>query len=186
MPKDGNLQELDARRFRANIISKLPPYVTHIRGGETNGEPFSSHRGACVRRRFVEGNPRQAFVSLFRPGGVHLPRVVPNRAVRETILMIFSLSISFFFLFFKLAETVGRCKMPNVHQSTGERHPAEPDRSLREHRSVDEGAPGSGCLGMQLTPLFANTERPEDLATVLEVGMSIDVLERGAHRYIRI
>ncbi|KAI0388768.1 hypothetical protein F5Y17DRAFT_451656 [Xylariaceae sp. FL0594] len=47
-----------------------------------------------------------------------------------------------------------RCKMPNVHPVTGERHAREPDRSLRALRAVDAGAPNMGCLGMQLTPLF--------------------------------
>ncbi len=62
----------------------------------------------------------------------------------------------------------------------------EPDKSLRTHRDVDEGAPKSGCLGMQLTPLFDKTDRPEDMELTLDLGMSIEVLERGAHRYVPI
>lgn len=80
------------------------------------------------------------------------------------------------------------CKLPNVNPSTGAPHPVEPDRYLRKHRNVDEGAPRLGCLGMMLTPIFA--PRPADavgdppLESWLEVGMEIDVLRRGEHVYI--
>ena len=74
--------------------------------------------------------------------------------------------------------------MPNVDQDTGLRHPAKPDRSLRQHRDADKGAPKKGCLGMQLTPLFDAPGLPEAMESWLEVGMSIDVLDRGDHFYI--
>ena len=77
------------------------------------------------------------------------------------------------------------CKLPNVDPDTGFRHPVEPDKSLRKHREVDEGAKLMGCLGMQLTPLFSKTDSPEDLESWVEVGMTVDVLERGSHVYIR-
>lgn len=73
-----------------------------------------------------------------------------------------------------------RCKLPNVNPDTGVRHAAEPDRTLRRERAIDEGAPGKGCLGMQMTPLFEDLEGQQ---TYLEVGMPIEVLERGAHLY---
>lgn len=73
-----------------------------------------------------------------------------------------------------------RCKLPNVDPDTGARHAAEPDRTLRRDRAIDDGAPGKGCLGMQMTPLFEGAGGRE---TYLEVGMSIEVLERGPHRY---
>lgn len=76
------------------------------------------------------------------------------------------------------------CKLPNVDQDTGHRHPVEPDRALRKHRDVDEGAKLKGCLGMQVTPLFPNTSSPENLESWVEVGMSVEVLERGDHKYI--
>lgn len=76
--------------------------------------------------------------------------------------------------------------MPNVDQDTGHRHQVEPDRSLRKYREVDEGAKHMGCLGMQLTPLFPKTRTPEDLESWVEVGMSVEVLERGQHVYKRI
>ncbi|KAK3906292.1 molybdenum cofactor sulfurase [Staphylotrichum tortipilum] len=79
-----------------------------------------------------------------------------------------------------------RCKLPNVDQGTGHRHQVEPDRSLRKHREVDEGAKHMGCLGMQLTPLFPKTHSPEDLESWVEVGMSVEVLERGHHVYKKI
>ncbi|KAK4237298.1 hypothetical protein C8A03DRAFT_44832 [Achaetomium macrosporum] len=78
-----------------------------------------------------------------------------------------------------------RCKMPNVDQDTGYRHPVEPDRSLRKYRDVDEGAKNMGCLGMQLTPLYSKTTSPEDLESWVELGMSVEVLDRGSHLYIR-
>ncbi|AEO66876.1 uncharacterized protein THITE_2115383 [Thermothielavioides terrestris NRRL 8126] len=78
-----------------------------------------------------------------------------------------------------------RCKMPNVDQDTGHRHPVEPDKSLRKFRDVDEGAKHMGCLGMQLTPLYPRTASPDDLESWVEVGMSVEVLERGNHVYIR-
>lgn len=77
------------------------------------------------------------------------------------------------------------CKLPNVDPDNGYRHPVEPDRSLRKHREVDEGAKLMGCMGMQLTPLFSKTDSPEDLESWVEVGMSVGVLERGHHVYIR-
>ncbi|KAK3307048.1 uncharacterized protein B0T15DRAFT_553400 [Chaetomium strumarium] len=78
-----------------------------------------------------------------------------------------------------------RCKMPNVDQDTGYRHPVEPDRSLRKYRDVDEGATSMGCLGMQLTPLYSKTSSEEGLESWVEVGMSVEVLDRGSHVYIR-
>lgn len=45
-----------------------------------------------------------------------------------------------------------RCKLPNVDPDTGERHKGEPDKILRAEREIDKGAPGTGCLGMQMVP----------------------------------
>ncbi|KAK4251515.1 hypothetical protein C7999DRAFT_37557 [Corynascus novoguineensis] len=78
-----------------------------------------------------------------------------------------------------------RCKLPNVDQDTGYRHPVQPDKALRRFRDVDKGAKNMGCLGMQATPLFPRTNKPEDMESWVEVGMSIEVLERGNHVYIR-
>ncbi|KAM0261652.1 hypothetical protein ACHAQJ_002103 [Trichoderma viride] len=75
-----------------------------------------------------------------------------------------------------------RCKLPNVDPATGIRHKVEPDNSLRKYREIDEGAPGKGCFGMQLCPIFSKTEEPEDMELSLEVGMEIKVLERGQHK----
>ncbi|CCC06848.1 hypothetical protein SMACR_00875 [Sordaria macrospora] len=88
-----------------------------------------------------------------------------------------------------------RCKMPNVDQDTGFRHPSEPDRSLRKYRDVDPGIKGVGCLGMQLTPLFndptaehAGSPNADDIVmdNWVEVGMDVEVLSRGPHRYARM
>ncbi|PTB45427.1 hypothetical protein M441DRAFT_54487 [Trichoderma asperellum CBS 433.97] len=74
-----------------------------------------------------------------------------------------------------------RCKLPNVDPATGIRHKVEPDNSLRKYREIDGGAPGKGCFGMQLCPIFSSTDKPEDMELSLEVGMEIKVLERGQH-----
>ena len=75
-----------------------------------------------------------------------------------------------------------------MNPNTGVRHPVEPDRYLRKHRNVDEGAPNLGCLGMMLTPIFSSSDGVVGDSTVmeswLEVGMEIDVLQRGHHVYI--
>ncbi|SPN99657.1 related to MOSC domain protein [Cephalotrichum gorgonifer] len=76
-----------------------------------------------------------------------------------------------------------RCKLPNVNPDTAIRHPVEPDRYLRKHRNVDEGAPLHGCLGMMLTPIFPPADNLVALESWLEVGMEIDVTERGKHVY---
>ncbi|KAI0432552.1 hypothetical protein F5Y09DRAFT_339611 [Xylaria sp. FL1042] len=95
-----------------------------------------------------------------------------------------------------------RCKMPNVDPFTGDRHPREPDRSLRALRDVDKGAPLNGCLGMQLTPLFEVDENPNSHSAAgsgllgdddpddgrsawVAVGMTVEVEERGEHLYIK-
>ncbi|KAK7750367.1 hypothetical protein SLS62_007666 [Diatrype stigma] len=84
-----------------------------------------------------------------------------------------------------------RCKMPNVNQTTGLRHPVEPDKSLRTLRAVDEGAPRMGCLGMQLTPLFGSSGAggeevdEEERTSWVGVGMEVVVEERGEHVYIK-
>jgi hypothetical protein len=74
-----------------------------------------------------------------------------------------------------------------VDQDSGHRHPVEPDKALRKFRDIDEGAPRMGCLGMQLTPLFdtSSDTDPDDLESWIEEGMTVEVLERGSHKYIK-
>jgi uncharacterized protein YcbX len=73
-----------------------------------------------------------------------------------------------------------RCKLPNVDQDTGERHPSEPDKTLRTFRAVDPGAgPNSGCLGMQLVPIIDGRENQ------MKVGEEVIALEHGEHYYIK-
>lgn len=69
-----------------------------------------------------------------------------------------------------------RCKLPNVDPISGERHPSEPDRTLRKFRNVDAGGPQYGFFGMQMVP--ASVEGS------IRVGDAIEVLETGNHRYI--
>lgn len=66
-------------------------------------------------------------------------------------------------------------QLPNVDPDTAVRHPAEPDKTLKSFRCIDEGDPKNACLGMQMVP--AGQER-----CTIGVGDSIEVLERGAHR----
>ncbi|EFQ27776.1 MOSC domain-containing protein [Colletotrichum graminicola] len=135
VPKDKDLQHLDVRRFRSNIIvSGAPAY---------DEESWKSVK-------FAQGASNVTTPSKFQ---------VSCRTVR--------------------------CKMPNVDQVTGVCHGVEPDRSLRKLREVDEGAPRMGCLGMQMVPLFEGTDRVEYMQAWLEVGMAVDVLERGEHVYIK-
>ncbi|KAI1824196.1 MOSC domain-containing protein [Xylaria intraflava] len=99
---------------------------------------------------------------------------------------------------FHVSCRTARCKMPNVDPDTGDRHPREPDRSLRSLRIVDRGAPKWGCLGMQLTPLFEADNNPSTVnnnvgstfpadhrpSVWIAVGMTIDVEQTGEHVYI--
>ncbi|KAH7111985.1 hypothetical protein EDB81DRAFT_828315 [Dactylonectria macrodidyma] len=77
-----------------------------------------------------------------------------------------------------------RCKQPNVNQITGAKHLVEPFKAMRTHRRVDEGAPLKGCMGMEMTPLFSQTDIPANMERILVVGMTLEVIERGSHWYI--
>ncbi|KAH8748106.1 hypothetical protein F5883DRAFT_240722 [Diaporthe sp. PMI_573] len=77
-----------------------------------------------------------------------------------------------------------RCKQPNVNQMTGVKHMVEPFKAMRTHRQVDEGAPLKGCMGMEMTPLFSQTDIPTNMECILVVGTTVEVIERGSHRYI--
>ncbi|ORY63245.1 MOSC domain-containing protein [Pseudomassariella vexata] len=85
---------------------------------------------------------------------------------------------------FQISCRTVRCKLPNVDPVTGIRHPIEPDKSLRKLRSVDEGAPFKGCLGMQATPLFEEGASEEEMEGWIGVGMTIEVEQRGEHVYV--
>lgn len=71
-----------------------------------------------------------------------------------------------------------RCRLPNVDPDTAIRHPTEPDKTLKATRRIDEGDPLNACLGLQLVPASSARMR-------IAVGDSVEVLERGAHRYIK-
>ena len=70
-----------------------------------------------------------------------------------------------------------RCKVPNVDPSTGERHKEQPYRTLITQRQIDKGAPGLGCLGMNMVPFLEEGE--------IQVGDVVTVLETGVHTYIK-
>jgi uncharacterized protein YcbX len=71
-----------------------------------------------------------------------------------------------------------RCKLPNVDPDSSERHPAEPDKTLKSFRCIDDGDPNNACLGLMLVPL-------KDKGVTVRVGQGIEVLERGEHHYIK-
>ncbi|KAJ5483756.1 hypothetical protein N7530_003002 [Penicillium desertorum] len=71
-----------------------------------------------------------------------------------------------------------RCRLPNVDPLSGDRHKAEPDRTLKSYRRIDDGDRTNACLGMQLVP--AKEE------FVLRVGASVEVLETGEHQYVKM
>lgn len=71
-----------------------------------------------------------------------------------------------------------RCRLPNVDPLSGDRHKAEPDRTLKLYRRIDDGDRTNACLGMQLVP--AKEE------FVVQVGDPVEVLETGAHQYIKM
>ncbi len=57
-----------------------------------------------------------------------------------------------------LACRTARCLLPNVNPDTAVKHPAEPDRTMKSFRCIDEGAgPKLACLGMQVVPGFQST-----------------------------
>jgi uncharacterized protein YcbX len=80
-------------------------------------------------------------------------------------------------VFYCACHTV-RCRLPNVDPDTGERHPVEPDKTLKSFRCIDEGDPLNACLGMQLVPAEAGPFE-------LRAGDEVEVLERGCHVYIK-
>ncbi|KAJ5144219.1 uncharacterized protein N7515_003006 [Penicillium bovifimosum] len=71
-----------------------------------------------------------------------------------------------------------RCRLPNVDPLSGDRHDAEPDRTLKSYRRIDDGDRTNACLGMQLVP------SKEEF--VVRVGDAIEVLETGPHQYIKM
>jgi uncharacterized protein YcbX len=71
-----------------------------------------------------------------------------------------------------------RCRLPNVDPASGDRHKAEPDKTLKSYRRIDDGDKTNACLGMQLVPVKKEF--------VLRVGDSVQVLETGLHQYIKM
>ncbi|EHY58868.1 hypothetical protein HRR83_001874 [Exophiala dermatitidis] len=71
-----------------------------------------------------------------------------------------------------------RCRLPNVDPDTAERHPAEPDKTLKSFRCIDDGDPHNACLGLQLVPAQSDIFQ-------VHTGDEIQVLERGEHHYIK-
>ena len=70
-----------------------------------------------------------------------------------------------------------RCLLPNVDPETGIKDKAEPNKTLKDFRCIDEGAKGMACMGMQMVPA--------DDGGQIAVGDSIQILETGKHHYIK-
>ena len=70
-----------------------------------------------------------------------------------------------------------RCRLPNTNQISGVKHPAEPDKTLKEFRCIDAGATGLACMGMQMVPAVQKSK--------IKVGDVIEVLESGEHYYLK-
>ena len=71
-----------------------------------------------------------------------------------------------------------RCRLPNVDPDSAERHPVEPDKTLKSFRCIDDGDPKNACLGLMLVPV-------KEKGVTVQVGQRIEVLERGVHHYIK-
>lgn len=71
-----------------------------------------------------------------------------------------------------------RCKLPCVDPDTALRHKNQPEEYLRKHRAIDPGDPKKGCLGLQM--VSATNKLIE-----ISVGDTLEVLERGQHRYVK-
>ena len=69
-----------------------------------------------------------------------------------------------------------RCTMPNIEPDSATRHRAEPRKTLLATRDVDKGAPGQGCLGMNICP--------ESQTGDVKVGDTVEMLEQGEQFYI--
>ncbi|KAK7522513.1 MOSC domain-containing protein [Phyllosticta citriasiana] len=79
---------------------------------------------------------------------------------------------------FHVSCRTARCMLPNVNPETAERHPAEPNKSMKAYRVIDEGANPHACLGMQMVP-FSNDMQE------IKVGDEVVVEEVGEHFYIK-
>lgn len=89
--------------------------------------------------------------------------------------------------FYAACRTV-RCKVPNVHPTEGSCHPCEPDRTLRAYRAIDRGAPGAGCLGLQVVPARVGRGGGGSGGSgrvAVAVGDEVLCTERGEHFFLR-
>ena len=75
---------------------------------------------------------------------------------------------------FFVACRTGRCRLPNTDPDTGEKHPSEPDRTLKAHRRVDPGSPLETCMGMQMVPA-------SDSMAFSSLTIDADLVCRGWH-----
>ena len=117
----------------------------------------------------VQGGPPQLSVRRFRPNIIF----TGPEAYAEDSWKRIKIGGSKYYV---SCRTV-RCLLPNVDPSTGERHPSEPNRTLKSFRRIDEGDSKNACIGMQMVPAGQ--------ASQIKVGDVLEVLEIGDHYYIR-
>ena len=70
-----------------------------------------------------------------------------------------------------------RCLLPNNNPTTGEKHPSEPNLTLKSFRCIDKGDVKNACLGMQMVSMTPESQ--------IKVGDTIEILEVGEHYYIK-
>ena len=117
----------------------------------------------------VQGGPPQLSVRRFRPNIIFAgPEAYAEDSWKRIKIGRADYHVS--------CRTV-RCLLPNVDPITGERHPSEPNRTLKSFRRVDEGDTKNACIGMQMVPAGEESQ--------IKVGDVIEVLETGDHYYIR-
>lgn len=72
-----------------------------------------------------------------------------------------------------------RCKLPTNDPDSGVLgSDVQPYNYLVKNRSIDDGAPNTGCLGMMCVPT------KDAVGTTIKVGDDLAVLKRGQHHFI--
>jgi uncharacterized protein YcbX len=162
VPKDDGLRQLNVMRFRPNIIGKRSSFFH-------KDFPFPSARSPFVIMMLMWKPAKVSGAPGYDEDTWKRMRLDPG-----TSGLYGSMS-------FDISCRTVRCRLPNVDPETGERHPTQPDKSLRALRNVDPSAPRSGCFGVQACPLFEDGLAEEDREGWIGVGMEVQVEERAKH-----
>lgn len=163
VPKDSDLKQLSVMRFRPNIIGE---FFLALPNPQTREIYILVHRS-----RKLTQTPPVSGAPAYDEDEWQKVRLDPGTSGLYNPALL------------DISCRTTRCRLPNVDPDTGDRHPRQPDKSLRALRNVDPGAPRTGCLGVQACPLFAETLAEEDREGWVGVGMDVVVEERGEHFY---